>query len=126
MATSLLAIVADCRDSLAQAKWPANVLGHRGVRAKRRRVPGQRPVECGYSALLHERPGVEEGQEPAAHRNHDRRIPRRSRLIAAGGTLVEMRQDPATLANPDTWAVLQDPEGKEFCVINADSITGMA
>lgn len=29
MATSLLAIVADCRDSLAQAKWPANVLGHR-------------------------------------------------------------------------------------------------
>lgn len=50
-----------------------------------------------------------------------------ARLVAGGGgTLVEMRQDPATLANPDTWAVMQDPEGNEFCVLNADSLTGMA
>jgi predicted enzyme related to lactoylglutathione lyase len=49
-----------------------------------------------------------------------------SRLVEAGGTLVEMRQDPVTLANPDTWAVMQDPEGNEFCVLNADTVTGMA
>jgi hypothetical protein len=36
-----------------------------------------------------------------------------------------MRQDPATLPNPDTWAVMQDPEGNEFYVLNADSITGL-
>jgi hypothetical protein len=43
-----------------------------------------------------------------------------------GGTLVEMRQDPETLANPDTWAVMQDPEGNEFCVFDVHSVTGLA
>jgi hypothetical protein len=49
-----------------------------------------------------------------------------ARLVAAGGTLVEMRQDPGTLANPDTWAVMLGPEGNEFCLLNAGSVTGMA
>jgi len=49
-----------------------------------------------------------------------------SQLVSVGATLVEMRQDPATFANPDTWAVLQDPEGNEFCVLNAESVTGLA
>ena len=49
-----------------------------------------------------------------------------ARLVAMGGRLVEMRQDPETLANPDTWAVMQDPEGNEFCVFNVDSVTGLA
>ena len=30
-----------------------------------------------------------------------------SQLVSVGATLVEIRQDPATFANPDTWAVLQ-------------------
>jgi hypothetical protein len=48
-----------------------------------------------------------------------------AKLVAAGATLVEMRPDPATFANPDTWAVLQDPEGNEFCVLNAGSVTAL-
>jgi hypothetical protein len=43
-----------------------------------------------------------------------------------GTMLVEMRQDPETLANPDTWAVMQDPGGNKFCMFNADSVTGLA
>ena len=49
-----------------------------------------------------------------------------ARLVAAGGSLVEIRQDPPTYANPDTLAVMQDPEGDEFCVLNADTVTGLA
>jgi predicted enzyme related to lactoylglutathione lyase len=49
-----------------------------------------------------------------------------TRLVAAGGTLVDLRQDPATYENPDTLAVMQDPEGNEFCLLNADWVTGMA
>ena len=48
-----------------------------------------------------------------------------ARLVSLGATLVERRQDPSTLANPDTWAVMRDPEGNEFCVLNADSVTGL-
>jgi hypothetical protein len=47
-----------------------------------------------------------------------------ARLLTLGATLVDMRQDPPTLANPDTLAVMQDPEGNEFCVLNADTVTG--
>ncbi len=49
-----------------------------------------------------------------------------ARLVGAGGTLVEMRVDPPAYANPDTLAVMLDPEGNEFCVLNADSVTGLA
>ncbi len=49
-----------------------------------------------------------------------------ARLVAMGGRLVAMRQDPETLANPIREPVMQDPEGNEFCVFNVDSITGLA
>ena len=39
------------------------------------------------------------------------------RLTAAGATLVETLRDPETFVDPMHWAVLQDPEGNEFCVI---------
>jgi predicted enzyme related to lactoylglutathione lyase len=48
-----------------------------------------------------------------------------ARLVAVGATLVEIRQDPPTYANPDTLAVMQDPEGNEFCVLNAETVTGL-
>ena len=38
-------------------------------------------------------------------------------LTAAGATLVEILQDPETFVDPMRWAVMQDPEGNEFCVI---------
>ena len=47
-----------------------------------------------------------------------------ARLVEAGATLVEARQDPASFANPDTWTVLRDPEGNEFCVTSTATLTG--
>jgi hypothetical protein len=39
------------------------------------------------------------------------------RLSAAAATLVDTLRDPETFVDPMHWAVLQDPEGNEFCVI---------
>jgi hypothetical protein len=33
-------------------------------------------------------------------------------------------QDPAWMDNPDTWTVLRDPEGNEFCVTSTATLTG--
>jgi Glyoxalase-like domain len=34
-----------------------------------------------------------------------------TRLAQAGAQLVEVRHDPASHENPDTWTVMRDPEG---------------
>jgi len=46
------------------------------------------------------------------------------RLVALGARLVEVRQDPDNLENPDTWSVLEDPEGNVFCVLNSATLSG--
>jgi len=46
------------------------------------------------------------------------------RLVELGARLVEVRQDPDTLDNPDTWSVLEDPEGNVFCVTSEQTRTG--
>jgi Glyoxalase-like domain len=48
------------------------------------------------------------------------------RLVELGARLVEVRQDPDTLDNPDTWSVLEDPEGNVFCVTSEQTRTGWA
>jgi hypothetical protein len=48
------------------------------------------------------------------------------RLVKLGARLVEVRQDPETLANPDTWTVLEDLEGNVFCVTSSTTLTGWA
>jgi glyoxalase superfamily protein len=40
--------------------------------------------------------------------------------------VVEVRQDPASYDNPDTWTVMRDPEGNEFCVTSTATLTGWA
>jgi hypothetical protein len=49
-----------------------------------------------------------------------------ARLAEAGAEVVEVRQDPASLDNPDTWTVMRDPEGHEFCVSSTATLTGWA
>ncbi len=127
MATSVLAIVVDCLDSHSQAEWWADVLGHQVSE----RNPGEYEVyaTAGTSTPLYFMTVPE--PKSAKNRLHldittDGPLEARvAQLVAAGARLVEMRQDPVTFANPDTWAVLQDPEGNEFCVLNADSVTGL-
>jgi hypothetical protein len=48
-----------------------------------------------------------------------------ARLVEAGAELVEVRQDPAAFDNPDTWTVMRDPEGNEFCVTSTSTLTGL-
>jgi predicted enzyme related to lactoylglutathione lyase len=50
--------------------------------------------------------------------------PEVQRLVKAGAQLVEVRQDPPSLENPDTWTVMRDPEGNEFCVTSRETLTG--
>lgn len=127
MARSVLAVVVDCHNALGQAQFWAGVLGHQVLE----RNEGEYEVS---STIARSTPlyfmNVPE-PKLAKNRLHiditaDGSLEEEvSRLVAAGASLVEMRQDPSTLANPDTWAVLQDPEGNEFCLLNADSVTGM-
>ena len=49
-----------------------------------------------------------------------------ARLAVAGAEVVEVRHDPASLDNPDTWTVMRDPEGNEFCVTSSETLTGWA
>jgi Glyoxalase-like domain len=49
-----------------------------------------------------------------------------TRLVEAGAKMVEVRQDPASYDNPDTWTVMRDPEGNEFCVTSTATVTGWA
>ncbi len=128
MPTSLLAIVVDCRDSLSQANFWAVALNRQvskrnadeylvsdqsggGTPLYFMNVPEAKTVKNRVHLDVTTEGSIEDEV---------------ARLVAAGGTLVEMRQDPATFANPDTWAVLQDPEGNEFCVLTADAVTGIA
>ncbi len=46
------------------------------------------------------------------------------RLVNLGARLVEVRQDPETLENPDTWTVLEDLEGNVFCVTSYATLSG--
>jgi hypothetical protein len=47
-----------------------------------------------------------------------------NRLTGIDACLVDVRQDPASMENPDTWAVLEDPEGHVFWVSSSSTITG--
>lgn len=127
MTTSLSAIVVDCRDSFSEATWWATVLGHRLSERNPHEYEVSDPSSGGTRLYFMNVPEV----KTVKNRLHvdittDGPVEAEvARLVAMGGTLVEMRQDPAALPNPDTWAVMQDPEGNEFCVLNAESITGL-
>jgi predicted enzyme related to lactoylglutathione lyase len=128
MATSLLAVVVDCRDAFSQATYWATALGRQVSERNTDEYEVSDPSSRGTPLYFMNVPDV----KTAKNRLHidittDGSIEDEvARLVAGGGTFVEMRKDPATHANPDTWVVMQDPEGNEFCVLNADAVTGMA
>jgi predicted enzyme related to lactoylglutathione lyase len=128
MATALLAIVVDCRDSFSQANYWATALGHQISERNPDEYEVSDPSSSGTPLYFMNVPEA----KTVKNRLHiditsDGSIEDEvARLVAGGGTFLEMRRDPATLANPDTWAVMQDPEGNEFCVLNTEGVTGMA
>jgi predicted enzyme related to lactoylglutathione lyase len=126
MSASILAVVVDCRDSMAVAQFWAAALD--------RRITERNPREFTVGALSSDATclyfmDVPE-QKSAKNRLHlDVITPgdletEVERLRGLGAGLVEMRSDPGTLTNPDRWAVMTDPEGNEFCVTSTATLSG--
>jgi hypothetical protein len=128
MPESLLAVVVDCHDALSQASWWAEVLGHVVWQRNTGEYQVSDPTSRGTPMYFM---NVEEGKV-VKNRVHvdittDATLEDAvARLTSAGAVLLDLRQDSAELANPDVWAVMADPEGNEFCVLRADTVTGMA
>ena len=125
---TVLAFVVDCRDALAQATYWSQVLGHQVSERNTDEYEVSDPTSGSTPLYFMNVPEPKSGKnrlhiDITTDGSLEDEV---ARLVRAGASLVEMRQDPATLDNPDVWAVMQDPEGNEFCVLNADAVTGMA
>jgi predicted enzyme related to lactoylglutathione lyase len=128
VSVSVLAVIVDCHDPRRQAEWWAQVLDHEVNQRNPDEFQVSDPAGAGGSLYFMKVP------EPKAGKNRlhlDLVTPGSmeaevARLVAAGAQVVEVRQDPTSLDNPDTWTVMRDPEGNEFCVTSALTLTGVA
>ena len=125
---SLLAVIVDCRDARKQAEFWAAALSQA--------VTERNPDEFEVYDEAADRSATPlyfmKVPEPKTEKNrlHLDLVTEGSmeteveRLVALGARLVEARQDPTTHDNPDTWTVMEDPEGNVFCVSSTRTITG--
>ena len=130
MTSSLLAVIVDCRDARKQAEFWAAALSQA--------VTERNPDEFEVYDEAEDRSATPlyfmKVPEPKTEKNrlHLDVVTEGSmeaeveRLVVLGARLVEVRQDPATHDNPDTWTVMEDPEGNVFCVSSVRTITGWA
>jgi predicted enzyme related to lactoylglutathione lyase len=128
MSVSLFAVVVDCHDPLRQAEFWAQALAHKVTRRNPDEFQVSDPAGGGASLYFMKVP------EPKAGKNRlhldlltagsmDAEV---ARLARAGAEVVEVRRDPDSMDNPDTWTVMRDPEGNEFCVTSTSTLTGWA
>ena len=125
---SLLAVVVDCHDPLRQAKFWAQALADKVSQRNPDEFQVSDPAGAGGSLYFMKVP------EPKAGKNrlHLDLVTDGSmeaeviRLVEAGAQLIEVRQDLASYDNPDSWTVMRDPEGNEFCVTSTATLTGWA
>ena len=126
MPASLLAVVVDCRDPRSQAGFWSRVLSSEVVERNTDEYLVRDPARQASPLYFMRVP------EPKAGKNRlhvdlvtegplEQEV---SRLTGLGAHLVEMRQDPGSLENPDRWAVLEDPEGHVFCVTSTSTLSG--
>ena len=123
-------VVVDCRDVAAQSRWWAEALGWRIASQAEDEVVVVPPhaLDQTRSIPLAERgPGlvfvpVPEGKAVKNRLHIDLAPPADGdqaaevrRLQALGARLADVGQDPEA----DTWVVMADPEGNEFCVLSA-------
>lgn len=126
MSVSLLTVVVDCQDPRSQAEFWARALAYKVNQRNPDEFQVSEPGGTGGSLYFMKVP------EPKVVKNrlHLDLVTSGSmeteveRLIEAGAQLVEVRQDPAYFDNPDTWTVMRDPEGNEFCVTSTTTMTG--
>jgi catechol 2,3-dioxygenase-like lactoylglutathione lyase family enzyme len=123
---SLLSVIVDCVDPRRAAQFWAEVLGAHVVE----RNPSEftvRDDDCSFTPLY-----FMAVPEPNRGKNRlhldvltDGPLEAEvARLDALGARLVEYRQDPDSHANPDRWAVLEDPEGHVFCSTSTATLSG--
>lgn len=128
MSASLLAVIFDCHDPLRQAEFWAQALDYKVSQRNPDEFLVSDPAAAGAPLYFMKVP------EPKAGKNrlHVDVVTAGSmetevaRLAGAGAELVEVRQDPSSFDNPDTWTVMRDPEGNEFCVTSTATLTGLA
>ena len=127
MSLSLLAVIVDCRDPRRQAEFWSRALAYEVRQRNPDEFLDSDPSGVGGSLYFMKVP------EPKVVKNrlHLDLVTTGSmeaevtRLAEAGAELVEVRQDPASFDNPDTWTVMRDPEGNEFCVTSTSTLTGL-
>lgn len=128
MSSSLLAVVVDCQDPRRLAGFWAGALNRTAV--ERNTDEFLVSDRAGSATPLY----FMKVPEPKVGKNRlhldlvtdgplEHEI---GRLRALGARLVDVRHDPATMKNPDTWAVLEDPEAHVFCVSSSTTISGWA
>ena len=124
---SVLAVVVDCVDARMQAAWWAQLLDYR----LSERNPGEFEVSDARRSgtpLYFMNVPESKSAKNRLHIDVTTDGPLEDEIVkmtGMGAVLVEMRQDPSSFDHPDTWAVMRDPEGNEFCVLNAESVTGL-
>jgi predicted enzyme related to lactoylglutathione lyase len=125
---SLLVVVVDCRDPRRQAEFWAQALGYKVSQRNPDEFQVSDPTGAGGSLYFMKVPEPKVGKN-RLHLDLVTSGPMEAevtRLVEAGAQMVEVRQDPASLPNPDTWTVMRDPEGNEFCVTSTATLTGWA
>jgi hypothetical protein len=128
ISASLLAVIVDCHDPLRQAEFWAQALAYEVNQRNPGEIQVSDPASPGVSLYFMKVPESKAGKN-RLHLDIVTPGPMEdevARLADAGAEVVEVRQDPASLDNPDTWTVMCDPEGNEFCVTSAATLTGWA
>lgn len=126
MASSLLAVVVDCDNPRAQANFWSKVLSHDVAERNRDEYLVSDPAGTACPLYFMKVPEPKSGKnrlhvDLVTEGSLDDEI---TRLKELGARLVEVRRDPDTLQNPDTWAVMEDPESHVFCVTSRTTMTG--
>lgn len=126
MAASLLAVVVDCREPRPQADFWSRVLSCGVVERNPEEFLVGDPAGEATPLYFMRVPEPKVGKnrlhlDLVTEGSLDDEV---TRLQGLGARLVEVRQDPGTMTNPDTWAVLEDPEGHVFCVSSTATISG--
>ena len=125
MSAALLAVVVDCYDPRRQAEFWASALSSDvsernpdeftvgdpagGLPLYFMRVPEPKTVKN----RLHLDLVTEESMAAEV-----------DRLVGLGAGVIEVRRDPDWMDHADTWTVMRDPEGNEFCVTSSRTLTG--
>ncbi len=128
ISVSFFTVVVDCRDPQAQAEFWARVLKREVRQRNMDEYQVRDPTGATGSLYFMKVP------EPKVVKNRvhwDLVTPGSIEdevavLTKAGAHLVDMREDPGSMDNPDRWAVMLDPEGNEFCVTSSTTLTGWA